>query len=196
MEVSIKRGVSDTMHLPRAFVTGMNDVEENQIHTIHVINQHIEYCTGYFACKKTAAPVSMMMICVKSYLFGDSFWIGLYERENEGRYEVCKIIFGAESKDYEVYDFSLTNWHKLRVSLSLETTSLEERHINPKRMHRQIRKQMQEIGIGIKAQQALKLMREESKAVRKIKSHEQREAEKEQQFSLRQKKRKEKYEGH
>lgn len=38
-------------------------------------------------------------------LFEDPFWIGLYEREYNGRYEVCKITFGAEPKDYEVYDF-------------------------------------------------------------------------------------------
>ena len=49
---SPKRDASDTMHLTRAFTAGMNDIEENQIHTIHVINQHIEYCTGCFACKK------------------------------------------------------------------------------------------------------------------------------------------------
>jgi len=49
---SPKRDASDTMHLTRAFTAGMNDIEKNQIHTIHVIDQHIEYCTGCFACKK------------------------------------------------------------------------------------------------------------------------------------------------
>lgn len=49
---SPKLEASDTMHLTRAFVAGMNDVEENQIHTIHVIDKHIEYCTGCFTCKK------------------------------------------------------------------------------------------------------------------------------------------------
>lgn len=139
-----------------------------------------------------------MSICRSklTVLFEDPFWIGLYEREYDGRYEVCKIIFGAEPKDYGVYNFLLANWHKLRFSPSLEAASLEERHINPKRMQRQIRKQMQETKIGTKAQQALKLMQEEGKAARKIKSCEQREVEKEQQFALRQKKRKEKHRGH
>lgn len=49
---SPKREASDTMHLTRAFVAGMNDAAENQVHTIHVIDKHIEYCTGCFACKK------------------------------------------------------------------------------------------------------------------------------------------------
>ena len=35
-------------------------------------------------------------------LFEAPFWIGLYERTDNGRYEVCKITFGSEPKDYEV----------------------------------------------------------------------------------------------
>ena len=29
-------------------------------------------------------------------LFEDPFWVGLYEREEDGRYSVSKITFGAE----------------------------------------------------------------------------------------------------
>ena len=42
-------------------------------------------------------------------LFEDPFWIGIFEREDNGHYEICKITFGAEPKDYEVYDFILKN---------------------------------------------------------------------------------------
>ena len=35
-------------------------------------------------------------------LFENPFWIGLYERIDNEKYEVCKITFGAEPKDYEV----------------------------------------------------------------------------------------------
>lgn len=44
--------------------------------------------------------------------FENPFWIGLYERIDGDKYEVCKITFGAEPKDYEIYDFLLKNWHK------------------------------------------------------------------------------------
>ena len=47
---SPKRERSDTMHITRAFLDGMQDAGEQQIHTIHVIDRHIEYCTGCFAC--------------------------------------------------------------------------------------------------------------------------------------------------
>ena len=40
-------------------------------------------------------------------MFEAPFWIGVYERFDEGYYEVCKITFGSEPKDYEVYDFLL-----------------------------------------------------------------------------------------
>ena len=49
---SPKRDKSDTMHITRAFLDGMNEVAENDVHTINVIDKHIEYCTGCFACMR------------------------------------------------------------------------------------------------------------------------------------------------
>ena len=48
---SPKREKSDTMHITRAFLEGMSEVSEQEIQLIHVIDKHIEYCTGCFACK-------------------------------------------------------------------------------------------------------------------------------------------------
>ena len=36
-------------------------------------------------------------------LFDPPFWIGLFERERAGRYEACRVVFGAEPRDIEVY---------------------------------------------------------------------------------------------
>ena len=128
-------------------------------------------------------------------LFETPFWIGLYERIDGDRYEVCKITFGAEPKDYEVYDFLLQNWRTLKFSPPLKADRIEERKINPKRMQREINNQLQDRGIGTKAQQALKLQHEQNKLERKTKSREQREAEKERQYALRQEKKKAKHRG-
>ena len=49
---SPKRNDSDTMHITRAFLDGMNDVAPQEITTIHAIDRHIEYCTGCFTCKR------------------------------------------------------------------------------------------------------------------------------------------------
>lgn len=48
--------------------------------------------------------------------FEAPFWVGLYQREWNGQCQVCKITFGAEPKDYEVYQFLLDNWRRLRFS--------------------------------------------------------------------------------
>ena len=128
-------------------------------------------------------------------LFEAPFWIGLYERESGGLYEVCKITFGAEPKDYEVYAFMLQNRRSLRFSPPVEAEARIERRVNPKRMQRMIGKQMEESGVGTKAQQALKLQQEEGKLSRKTRTREQKEAEAERRFALRQEKRKEKHRG-
>ncbi len=129
--------------------------------------------------------------------FEEPFWVGLYERQEGGRYEVSRIVFGAEPKDYEVLDFLLTNWHRLRFSPSVEAAEVEQRRVNPKRMQRLIRKQTgDEKAVGTKAQQAMNLQREQGKLEQRSCSREQREAEKERKFAQREEKRREKHRGH
>lgn len=127
--------------------------------------------------------------------FENPFWVGVYERVTDGKLEVCKITFGAEPKDYEVCEFFLQNWNSLRFSPPVKADTKQEVKINPKRMQREIKKQLGTQGIGTKSQQALKLQQEECKAVRKEKSHIQKEDEKQRQFELRQQKHKEKHRG-
>lgn len=129
-------------------------------------------------------------------LFEEPFWIGIYERENNGQYEVCKITFGAEPKDYEVYDFILKNLNKLKFSPSLKAEIISKRRVSPKRMQRLINKQIQSKGVGTKAQQALKFQQEQGKLERKLRKREQQKAEKNRQFELKKEKRKEKHKGH
>lgn len=49
---SPKRDKSDTMHITRAFLDGMNEAKKNDVHMIDVIDKHIEYCTGCFSCMR------------------------------------------------------------------------------------------------------------------------------------------------
>lgn len=128
--------------------------------------------------------------------FEDPFWVGIYERECGHAYEVSKITFGAEPKDYEVYDFLLKSDHRLLFRPSLNAQEVSEKIRNPKRMQREISRQLRPAGAGTKAQQALKQAREEIKTERKAISAEQREAEKTRQYELRKKNRKEKHRGH
>ena len=126
--------------------------------------------------------------------FEEPFWVGVFECVSDGRLSVCKVTFGTEPKDYEIYDFILKNYYRLQFSPAV-ATDVKEACRNPKRVQRDVRKQVQNTGIGTKSQQALKLQQEQLKTERKIVSREQREAEKQRQFELKQQKRKEKHRG-
>ena len=126
--------------------------------------------------------------------FEEPFWIGVFERIENGKLSVCKVTFGAEPKDYEVWEFVLRYDYQLKFSPSVDVVVKKE-VTNPKRVQREARKQSASSGIGTKSQQALQLQREENKLERKTISREQREAEKQRQFELKQQKRKEKHRG-
>ena len=87
--------------------------------------------------------------------FEEPFWTGVFERISEDRLSVCKVTFGAEPKDYEIYDFILKNYCRLRFSPAV-AADVKEAGCNPKRIQREVRKQIQNTGIGTKSQQALK----------------------------------------
>ena len=121
--------------------------------------------------------------------FEEPFWVGVFERVSDGRLSVCKFTFGAEPKDYEVYDFVLKKYYWLRFSPAV-AINVKEAGRNPKRVQREVWKQVQNTGIGTKSQQALKLQQEQLKTERKSVSLEQREAEKQRWYELKQQKRK------
>ena len=127
--------------------------------------------------------------------FEEPFWVGVFERMENGKLSVCKVTFGAEPKDYEVWAFVLEHYGELAFSSSIES-EVKRTADNPKRKQREARRQISASGVGTKSQQALQMQREEIKMERKQISREQREAEKQRQFDLKQQKRKEKHRGH
>lgn len=129
-------------------------------------------------------------------LFEDPFWIGLFEVTDEEGLHVCKVTFGAEPTGQEIIEFVEKNWHKLKYSEGIETTSTLEIKKSPKQQLREARKQMVSQGIGTKSQQALKMQQERNKVERKQLSKAEREAERQRKFDLRQTKKKEKHKGH
>ena len=86
--------------------------------------------------------------------FEKPFWVGVFERVLDGKLSVCKVTFGAEPKDHEIYEF--VHYYRLRFSPAV-ATDVKEAGRNSKRVQREVRKRVQNIGIGTKSQQALKL---------------------------------------
>lgn len=127
--------------------------------------------------------------------FEEPFWVGVFERVSAGKLSVCKVTFGAEPKDYEVYDFILKRYDTLKFSGAVEM-GVRRTADNPKRRRRDAKKQLRKAGIGTKSQQALQQQREASKIGRKQITKEERDAEKCRQRALKERQRKEKHRGH
>lgn len=136
-----------------------------------------------------------MSECKLTIYFDNPFWVGVFERFEDDQLSVGKVIFGAEPKDCEVWEFLQKNYAKLRFSASVPA---EQRRTadNPKRRQRTVRKQLESRGIGTKSQQALAAEREQQKIQRKQNSRLQQEAELQRRFELKQQKKKEKHRGH
>ena len=127
--------------------------------------------------------------------FEDPFWVGVFERIENRKLSVAKVTFGVEPKDYEVLEFINRNYYHLQFSPAVETV-VKDTKKNPKRAQRDAKKQTLETGIGTKSQQALKLQQEQNKQERKVRSREQRDAESQRLFELKQIKKREKHKGH
>ena len=127
--------------------------------------------------------------------FEEPFWVGVFEKLDGDKLSVCRMVFGTEPTDAEIYDFILRHYYHLRFSAPIKT-EIKKKSDNPKRRQRNARKQLENTGIGTKSQQALQKQYEENKTERKRTTRERREAEKQRQFELKQQKRKEKHIGH
>ncbi len=126
--------------------------------------------------------------------FDDPFWVGVFERIEDGRLSVCKVTFGAEPKDYEVWAFVLRHYYELKFSPVL-VTDVRRAADNPKRRQRNARKQLAQTGVGTKSQQALQLQLEQNKQERRVKSREEKQEEAKRLFALKQQKKREIHRG-
>ena len=127
--------------------------------------------------------------------FEEPFWVGVFERIEDGKLSVAKVTFGAEPKDYEVLEYIQKYYDSLKFSPAVDTVVKDIKR-NPKRMQREAKRQMHEIGIGTKSQQALKLQQEQNKQECKTKSREIKDAEELRKFEMKQQKKREKHKGH
>ena len=127
--------------------------------------------------------------------FEDPFWIGVFERTDVGKLTVCKVTFGAEPRDGDVWEFILQHYDQLLFSTAVEM-EIRQTADNPKRRLRNARKQTKRSGVSTKSQKALQLQREERKTERRQLGREQREADIQHRFEMKQQKKKEKRRGH
>lgn len=140
------------------------------------------------------------MVTIRATLFFENrFWIGTFERTDKAGYAVARHIFGGEPTDPEVYEFILNHYHELHFGEPKEFT-LEIKRMNPKRVQREVRREMEKIKETTKpstlAQDYMREEQEKKKMERKHKSSAEKQARKDEQFVLKQEKKKEKHRGH
>ena len=64
--------------------------------------------------------------------FEPPFWVGVFERIEDGKLSVAKVTFGAEPKDYEVQAYIQKYYFSLKFSPAVDTVVREIKR-NPKR---------------------------------------------------------------
>ena len=77
--------------------------------------------------------------------FEEPFWVGVYERTESGQVDACRVVFGAEPKDYEVYDFLLKHWDSMRFSPPVAAEGIPSQIRNPKRARRAAKQARQNV---------------------------------------------------
>lgn len=140
------------------------------------------------------------MATIKATIFYDKrFWVGTFERTDKEGYALARHIFGAEPSDAEIYEFVLSHFHELKFG-DLKEVSIKIQRMNPKRVQREVRREMEKLKETAKpstlAQDYMREEIEKKKKEKKSISSAQKQARDDEQFALKQQKRKEKKRGH
>lgn len=98
-------------------------------------------------------------------LFDAPYWVGVLEVERDGLLHVARHIFGAEPNEQEVYEFVQRDLLKLlaQMTVGVPVEKSEHKQVNPKRVQREVRRDMLLQGISTKAQDAMRLQIEQNK---------------------------------
>ena len=126
------------------------------------------------------------------------FWVGIIEVVEDGKLRAFRYVFGAEPKDTEILDFiyyKLLNIINQSVHSGLDVKEKSDKKINPKRLQRQVAKQINKVGVSTKAQEALKQEYEEKKKRKKKRAKQYRKELKDQNYLIKKQKAKAKHKG-
>lgn len=140
-------------------------------------------------------PVFLKYVApVQTVFFEDPFWVCVLEREENGRLSACKLTLGGDPTDGQMYELLLSCWRGLVFSPAVAARMRTDGG-NPKRRQRTAASALENRGVGTKAQQALRLQREQGGRERKAARRARDEAEEKRKFQLRQEKKKQKHRG-
>ena len=136
------------------------------------------------------------MLCSRLTVeFSPPWWVGTLERWEDGRYEVGRVVFGAEPTEPEVLLWVLHRLSRLRTTPAMEAPARRPEAQNPKRRQRQIAREQQRPA-GKKAWAAAAAGREAEKQTRRQQTAQERREAAREQYRLHRQKRQQKHRGH
>lgn len=130
--------------------------------------------------------------------YDGQFWVGVIETQENGNLKAYRYVFGTEPSDAEVLEF--VNYRLLAVitkstQLEIKVKRSLNKRINPKRLQRQVAKEMKKKGISTQAQEAIKEEIESRKIERKKLKKQRDDAFKQKQWEIKKQKAKQKHKG-
>jgi hypothetical protein len=132
-----------------------------------------------------------------SVFFDDPFWIGLFTLADENTVKHARVVFGKEPTDAELYEYFISNYHRLEFFDSDGTEYTRALAKNPKRRQREINKEIRNRIDTKKSYDAIKLSIQQSKKQEKRKKNRLKREEKEEHvFDAKRGKHKAKHRGH
>ncbi len=129
--------------------------------------------------------------------FESPFWVGLLEEERDGVLYAARIVFGAEPTNQALFEFVLHHLNELRLHMAIgvKVESPSRQHKNPKRMQRDLRREMERVGRPSKAHEAIRQQIEQHKRAHSQQSKAEREEERERQRKIKTQKAKDRRRG-
>ncbi|MDN5973231.1 YjdF family protein [Bifidobacterium crudilactis] len=131
--------------------------------------------------------------------FDGSMWVCVCERVTSQGLQACRIVFGSEPKEYEVFAYLQRHYFELDFSPAVDADlrpSRGSKHVNPKRLKRLAARAMGNDAVSTKAQEALSKGRDRAKISRSKVSRSQRLSDEARRRTLRTEKHREKHKGH
>ena len=112
---SPKKEKSDTMHITRAFLDGMEEVDKQEIQMVDVIDRHIEFCRGCFTCKQNGGHCVM----------------------KDDMREILEQIFASDLLlfSYPLYSYGMAAMLKNLIDCTLPLSSMAMTEVNGRYVH-------------------------------------------------------------
>jgi hypothetical protein len=137
------------------------------------------------------------MSLILTVFYEDPFWVGLFTISEGATARYCRVVFGKEPSDREIYEFVQRNYRNLHFSESLPAAPAVPSIKNPKRRQREAGRNLQQRTGEKKSYQLIKeTLKQGQKAVRKADRKQLQEEQEAHILQVKQTKRKEKRRGH